>query len=161
MARRKKQPLHESQWRGAVLGPSGADSRGNLPPARLGFLGPLPKSGEAKSGGVGSVTVVPVSGRHGVEDATVLEDGVQEEIPVSKGSKQEDMARLVAHGLVSTYTLVSLGSCGSWIGVFTYIESLPTYNYRLPILPSWLLGCLLDEPRCQIHGARVMPAGSA
>lgn len=27
----------------AVLGPSGAGSRGNLPPARLGFLGPLPK----------------------------------------------------------------------------------------------------------------------
>lgn len=74
---------------------------------------------------------------------------------------------MVAHGPVSTYTPVSLGSCGvGWIGVFTYIESLPTYNYRLPILPFELvvacsLGCLLDEPRCQIHGARVMPAGSA
>lgn len=74
---------------------------------------------------------------------------------------------VVAHGpTVSTYTPVSLGSCGSWIGVFTYIESLPTYNYRLPILPfelvvACLLGCLLDESQCQIHEARVMPAGSA
>lgn len=51
---------------------------------------------------------------------------------------------MVAHGPVSTYTPVSLGSCGvGWIGVFTYIESLPTIIPTItgyPFFPSssWL-----------------------
>ncbi|KAK1136995.1 hypothetical protein K0M31_001523 [Melipona bicolor] len=179
---KKKQPLHElhAVERGCVRSIwCGLES--NLP-ARLGFLGPLPKRQSAKSGGVGvgdgSVTVSHV--RDGVRCAevgdgeeTAGDPGLRRRRP-SRGRRQQKGVEdylggeggPVAHGLVSTCTPVSPVPCGGWIGVFTYIESLPTYNYRLPILPSelvaaCLLACLLDEPQCQIHEVRVMPPRSA
>lgn len=52
-----------------------------------------------------------------------------------------------------------LALAATGIGVFTYIESLPTYNYRLPILPRARARPAM--PPCQIHEARVMLGGSA
>lgn len=175
---KKKQPLHElhAEERGCVRSIwCGLES--NLP-ARLGFLGPLPKRQSAKSGGVGdgSVTVSHVRDSvrcAGMEDGegTAGDPGLRRR---RRGTAAERDTILVggegggpvAHGLVSTCTPVSPVPCGGWIGVFTYIESLPTYNYRLPILPfelvvACLLACLLDEPQCQIHEVRVMPPRSA
>lgn len=56
-----------------------------------------------------------------------------------------------------------LALAATGIGVFTYIESLPTYNYRLLILPPMLARlCSLDSVLlCQIHEPRVMLGGSA
>lgn len=137
--------------------------------------------GKAKSGGVGDGSVTVARVRDGVRCARVGEDGggtagIHQRYETlaeeggeggdGKGGYLEDGGRPVAHGLVSTCTPVSPSPCGGWIGVFTYIESLPTYNYRLPILPSELVvtclfACLFDEPQCQIHEVRVMPARSA
>lgn len=69
-----------------------------------------------------------------------VEDGVGGKEALGSGMRgvreqQGEEEESVAHGPVPTCTPVSLGPCGDWIGVFTYIESLPTYNYRLPILP--------------------------
>lgn len=162
---KKKQPLHGLRWGEAVLGPSGEGSRVTCRPD-WGFLA-LYQRGKAKSGGSGDGSVTVARGRRRVcwsrwrryrRYPGCRWSRRRRRRPRSEGS--------VAHGLVSTCTPVSPSPCGGRIGVFTYIESLPTYNYRLPILRwnSWLPACsprLLHEPQCQIHEARVMLPRSA
>lgn len=123
-----------------MLGPSGAGWRVTCR-TDWGFLA-LYQRGKAKSGGGnGDGSVIVAHAQDGASCAALDRGQLGFQF---LGPRPQDVGRgqegSVAHGLVSTCMPVSPSPCGARIGVFTYIESLPTYNYRLLILPpnSWL-----------------------
>lgn len=124
-------------WAGELArpGPSGTGLRVTCR-TDWSFLAPYQRRKAESSGNVAVADAGDGAGCAGVEDGVSgrkRRSGFWRQ--KSEAGEEEGREEPVAHGPVPTCTPVSLGPCGDWIGVFTYIESLPTYNYRLPILP--------------------------
>lgn len=143
--RREKQPRRGLGWRARPrLGSIWNGLKSNLPD-RLEFLGPLPrkKNGEwrRERSSCRRADVSDGAGCAGVEDGVGRKEANEVKGEGGKGRKRRESSR-ACEETGSTWPSAYVHTGIVWplrrtgIGVFTYIESLPTYNYRLPILPQ-------------------------
>lgn len=143
MAKREAASLWIGLESSPAPGPSGTGLRVTC---RTDWSFLAPYQGRKTESGSGSVAVAAAdvsdgAGCAGVEDGVDRKEAYEVKEEEGRKEKEKEESSQACEETGSTWPSAYVHTGIAWplrrtgIGVFTYIESLPTYNYRLPILP--------------------------